>query len=795
MLPEKVGGFFAYPSIPASCGEAIRHAVEVINSQSITSVQTWEECRVGGKLVVDEICKAIDGRKLFCADVTGMNANVMFELGYAIARDRRILLLLDPTHIDSKAQFEQLRVLTTVGYATYCNSAELAGRFNHDQPYSDLEATLYNQAIKRNLSSVALTENKVLYLKCLHETEASVRVTNAIANLEKLGVPVVIDDPKESAAQSLTWYGTQVYSSTTVVCHLTGPHRINARLHDARNALVAGMALGMDKALLMLVEADFLAPIDYRALLFQYKTALEAEKRVLELTQEIERGCREKKEIKLEHAKHEKLVTELKNLQVGEYIAENEAGSLVEDYFVETSAYREALSGSQTVFVGRKGAGKTSNLLKLASELGKNKRNLVCVIKPPAYELDGVLSLFRRYKERDAKGYAVESLWKFLILTEMAHAEVASWTPLPSGIISDEAVSLRNLVQGDGGKLSGDFAVRLERCVEALIQCKTNETSIETTRTAISEALHQNEIRELRELLGKTLSERERIVILIDNLDKPWDKQSDFNNLAEFLLGLLGAANRLILDFKREDSRRRSVNLSLAVFLRSDIFDRLMVVAREPDKIPHSRLRWGDHELLVRVIEERFVTSHAGSVRAEEMWEEFFCETVKGISPKEYFMSRILQRPRDLVFFVKAAMATAVNRNHTIVTEQDILDSEKQYSQFAFDSILVETSASTERMEDILYEFVGSSSVLAQEDLESRLSKVGTSDVQGVIELLCSLSFLGLETRKDRFRFVEELQEYRKALTLAQQFARHRGRSLRYRIHPAFSAFLELSDF
>jgi hypothetical protein len=219
-----------------------------------------------------------------------------------------------------------------------------------------------------------------------------------------------------------------------------------------------------------------------------------------------------------------------------------------------------------------------------------------------------------------------------------------------------------------------------------------------------------------------------------------------------------------------------------------------MAVAREPDKILHSRLRWGDHELLIRVIEERFVTSHAGGVRPEEIWRQFFCKYVKGIPPKEYFVSRILPRPRDLVFFVKAAMATAVNRNHTIVTEQDILDSEKQYSQFAFDSILVETSASTERMEDILYEFVGSSSVLAQMDLESRLSKIGTSDVQGVIELLCSISFLGLETRKDRFRFVEELQEYRKALTLAQQFARHRGRILRYRIHPAFSAFLELHD-
>jgi hypothetical protein len=361
-------------------------------------------------------------------------------------------------------------------------------------------------------------------------------------------------------------------------------------------------------------------------------------------------------------------------------------------------------------------------------------------------------------------------------------------------VISGEVTALRELVQADGGKLGGDFAVRLERCLDALIHCKTSGDSIEATRTAISEALHQSEIRNLRELLGKTLSERERIVILIDNLDKPWDRQSDFNNLAEFLLGLLGAANRLIVDFRRADSRRLPANLNLAVFLRSDIFDKLMAVAREPDKILHSRLRWGDSELLIRVIEERFVTSHAGGVRPEEIWGQFFCKHVKGIPPKEYFVSRILPRPRDLVFFVKAAMATAVNRNHTMVTEQDILDSEKQYSQFAFDSILVETSASTERMEDILYEFVGSSSVLAQTDLESRLSKIGTSDVKGVIELLCCISFLGLETRKDHFRFVEELQEYRKALTLAHQFARHRGRNLRYRIHPAFAAFLELHD-
>jgi hypothetical protein len=146
------------------------------------------------------------------------------------------------------------------------------------------------------------------------------------------------------------------------------------------------------------------------------------------------------------------------------------------------------------------------------------------------------------------------------------------------------------------------------------------------------------------------------------------------------------------------------------------------------------------------------------------------------------------------VFFVKAAMAMAVNRNHASVTQEDILDSEKQYSQFAFGNVLIENAVTTDRMEDVVYEFVGCSPSLNEEEVVSKLTSAGVSDAQGMIELLCAVSFLGLETRKDRFRFVDDPQEYRKALKLAQQVARHQRRSLRYQIHPAFWAFLELSN-
>ena len=89
-------------------------------------------------------------------------------------------------------------------------------------------------------------------------------------------IPKIIDDPKESSVQSLTWYGTQVYSAEGVVCHFTSLTREGAALHNARYALVAGIATGLKIPLLMLEEGDFFIPIDYRDLLHQYQTATQA---------------------------------------------------------------------------------------------------------------------------------------------------------------------------------------------------------------------------------------------------------------------------------------------------------------------------------------------------------------------------------------------------------------------------------------------------------------------------------------------------------------------------------------
>lgn len=118
----EISGFFAYASAPHSIPATIKAAIETINKTQQTRLASWEDLEIGGHYIIRQILDAIDDADYFCADVTTINPNVMFELGFAIARDKRIWLIRDDSYLDSKIEFEQLRLLTTVGYRAYTNA-------------------------------------------------------------------------------------------------------------------------------------------------------------------------------------------------------------------------------------------------------------------------------------------------------------------------------------------------------------------------------------------------------------------------------------------------------------------------------------------------------------------------------------------------------------------------------------------------------------------------------------------------------------------------------------------------
>src|SRR3954470_4705020 len=146
-MPLQPKGFSAYAKLPHSIPATIQAAIESINKSQQTMIVSWEDLEIGGKFIIQEICDKIDDSDFFCADITTINPNVMFELGFAIARDKRIWLIRDDSYVDSKAEFDQLRLLTTVGYRSYTNAEQIIKGFFGDNPHLTLQDTIFRTSI------------------------------------------------------------------------------------------------------------------------------------------------------------------------------------------------------------------------------------------------------------------------------------------------------------------------------------------------------------------------------------------------------------------------------------------------------------------------------------------------------------------------------------------------------------------------------------------------------------------------------------------------------------------------
>ena len=778
--------FFAYPSQPPALAETIRSAVEQINASKQTYVRTWEDTNIGGKPIIHEICKAIDDADLLLADLTGLNPNVLFEVGYAISKNKRIWGVLDASL--SKSDFLELKTLSTIGYVAYASSTDISKAYFKERPQDDLLATLQETLIKPNLQ--AGHSSTFLYLKSQHETDASVQITK---RLEAVPYRLIVDDPRESPSQTLTWYGQQVYLAESLLCHFTNPARQGARIRNARYALVAGMAHGLGKSVLVLSEGDYLAPLDYRDILRQYQTAAAAGRHLEAWLTPLEEAWRTNQQTKEQHSARLRLATELKSLNLGEYIAENESERLVDGYFMETTAYREALSGTHTIFVGRKGTGKSANFLQLGASLQADVRNILSVIKPVAYELEGILRVIRSYADRDKKVYVIESLWKFLLYSEIAGALALRIRPKVAAARTEREMDFLTYFDEMQSILTGDFSSRLERCIAALEARQGAGASIDDFRKSIAESIHAGFIHELKARIAKAIPRGGRIAIIFDNLDKAWDRQGELQSLAEFLLGLLSAASGVRHEIKKDAPQ---IDVSLALFLRADIFERVQQAAREPDKIKHTRLNWTDHELLYRLVEERFAAANSDDVPRETLWTKFFCPKVRDTETKEFLAGTVLPRPRDFLYLVNTSIGIAVNRRHAKVQQDDILEARKAYSEFATSILLIEDNSQNGVLEKIVYEFAGATPLLSNDDVRARLLRadVAEGEIEGVIAQLCSLSFFGIEVYDDDFRFPDSATELKMVSVLSRQLCEARKSRPRYVLHRAFRPFLEVAD-
>jgi hypothetical protein len=188
--------FFGYASKPELSRETLYSASTEVASTGLVEATSWESLKVGGRVVMTAIFQAIDDSQLAAFDVSTLNENVLFEVGYAIGRAKGIWLLLDTTDGEAKWRWKQFRLLSSVGYVGWVNAEDIKVAFLRDQPHQS-ESTIFDDLIEPNLTPPIGAS--IFYFPSFHDTDASKELGRRLDAEVKRGIRLLSADPTESA--------------------------------------------------------------------------------------------------------------------------------------------------------------------------------------------------------------------------------------------------------------------------------------------------------------------------------------------------------------------------------------------------------------------------------------------------------------------------------------------------------------------------------------------------------------------------------------------------------------------
>src|SRR5438876_3726525 len=125
-------GLFLYPSEPELIAVTIEEAVKVLRATTSYSLSgprqwlTWKDLGVSGQIIFCTVCKAMRFANMVVADVTTLNFNLMFEIGYALGLGLPVVPIRDTSFVQDDKIFGQIGLIDTIGYLDFQNSLGLA---------------------------------------------------------------------------------------------------------------------------------------------------------------------------------------------------------------------------------------------------------------------------------------------------------------------------------------------------------------------------------------------------------------------------------------------------------------------------------------------------------------------------------------------------------------------------------------------------------------------------------------------------------------------------------------------
>ena len=789
---QPVDMFFAYASEPQRRVDAIRGAIERIQDGSEMGCKAadWTDLPVEGKVISCTICEAIRNARCVATDITDLNFNVLFELGFAIGAGRAIWPLVESSEDEENRLYRAFDTLTTLGHSRYTNSKSIATKVLKKKPWLR-GAHLQTPSLMAGKPTRAARQ--ILYLRSPSDDEASLRVEEMLDNSD---LAIIRDDPLEVAFQPISWYLTRLESCFAVLIELGEQADRRQSLHIAKCALVAGVSVACGRRLLMLGNDIDGGPIDYRDLLRSYKNAAAAAAITKEWLAPLPGELRELEQIARADitSAPSQGVPLLKRIDLGDYVAENELSDLAA-YFVETPEFEDALAGTFKVFVGRKGTGKSAVTHMVADRIRENKSNLVRVIVPKGYELTQIFRLVSEF-DLSTRNRFVESLWKYLLSTE---ALIAIWEDLkdkPLGASWSVAeAKIRDLVSEYQDPMSLSFPGRIIQILQS--QRQTINGNEQVSEAEILGRLQSGQMQNLRDVIcGYLSSERRELTLLLDDMVPGWENVEQRGELSDLLLSMVTASRELWRDWDYRMAQAGCQAPSLLLFLRSDIFASMLQESDEPDKVDHRPVYWEDTDALLDLVNKRIEASLGDAIDGVLNWNDFLEPGFSYDAMKQIIAGAILGRPRDIIYYFGRVFFNVNRRGATRLAKRDFDAALRDYSEFALQALSAEWSPHIPDLGDTLLEFWGGADNITNDELRTTLTSSGVepNDVEGAVRFLVDAQFLGLATDEHNYRFASSPTESAIMMRQAGRFIHNRGGQRKFRIHRAFQQSLGLSS-
>ena len=761
--------FVAYPSEDSALAGIVIDGVRRANALPLPVLyEPWSFNDVPGTLLLSPILEKIDVSPFVVAEITYLNLNVVYEIGFAIGRCKRVFLVRHTGTTGDMKIAKTVGIFDTLGYHEYSDAVALKDRLAaHIEPI-------------HLAFSPALNRNSRVYL--IEPPNRGSDVDVMVSRIKKAGYGRYHSfTPEEDSRLSATDAIRQVAESSGVFIPLQSPSISGSTVHNIRCMFIAGLAEGMGKPNLILSPRGYDTPLDIRDDAKTWHQPSDIHVFVAEFCPRI---VEYESQIEPSGINGETL---LQSLRIGDPRAENEMTTL-EDYYLNIDQLDRAVRGEVNLVVGRKGSGKTALFIRLRDKIRADRRNIVVDLKPEGYQLIRMKEDILEYLSEGARQHLITAFWEYLLYLEIAYKllEKDQKVYRYRSDIHEAYTALSEVYHAEGLSSEGDFSERLatlsQRLASSYREKYGEQTDLRLTANEVTELVYTHDIREIRTLISNYLQRKDSVWVLFDNLDKGWSTQG-VDNIDAITLRCLVDAGRKV---EREMHKAGHI-VHCIVFVRNDVYDHLMRNSPDYGKELRATLDWSDADMLREMLRLRLVSGlnrEFEKLDFPTVWHELCASHYRGEETSAYLIDRSLMRPRNLLKIFNHCRGFAANFHRHRIGEVDIQKGLQVYSADLLEELDRELSDVFPEACDLLYYFLDTPAVMTREQLVEVFdnAKINQGTHEKVLDFLLYYGVLGIRNAHHDY-FIYEVNYNLRILKVRAEQGKD---STRYVLNPAF---------